>query len=136
MQTAPPPITILLVEDDAILQELYAERFARSGFLVLQAFDGMQALELVQTHSEITIVLLDLMLPKLSGFDVLAHIRQNMKNTTLPVIVVSALSDIDDQARSLQLGANEYITKGEVLPGTVIQKINQYALSVPRPAAQ
>jgi len=126
-----PVITLLLVEDDTILQELYHDRFVRSGFEVIQAFDGMQALEIIQQRKDITLVLLDLMLPKLSGFDVLMQIRGVMKNMTLPIIVVSALSDIDDQARALQLGANEYITKGEVLPGTVIEKINKYAVSMP-----
>jgi CheY-like chemotaxis protein len=122
-------VHILLVEDDTVLQELYFERFSRSGFTVFQAFDGEEAVALVRDNADIDIVLLDLMLPKLSGFDVLMTIRQQLKRTDLPVVVVSALSDIDDQARSLQLGANEYITKGEVLPGTVIEKINRYALT-------
>lgn len=127
------PIVILLVEDDSILQDLYFDRFSRSGFDVLQAFDGMQALELIEQRADITIVLLDIMLPKLSGFDVLAQVRQNPVHKNLPIVVVSALSDIDDQARALQLGANEYITKGEVLPATVIEKIHKHALSVQRP---
>jgi CheY-like chemotaxis protein len=134
LSPASPLITVLLVEDDVILQGLYYDRFVRSGFEVLQAFDGVEALEMIQKRPDIMLVLLDLMLPKLSGFDVLMHIRGMMHNATLPIVVVSALSDIDDQARALQLGANEYITKGEVLPGTVIEKIHKYALSVQRPA--
>lgn len=128
-------MTLLLVEDDKILQELYYERFVQAGFTVIQAFDGMQALDKLDTHPEIKLVLLDLMLPKLSGYDVLAHIKQDAETRNIPVIIVSALADVDDQARGLQLGAAEYITKGEMLPAAVIEKIKQYVLSVPRDAA-
>jgi len=129
----PHQISILLVEDDTVLQELYFDRFSRSGLQVYQAFDGQEAIDMIQQHQDIDLILLDLMLPKLSGFDVLMHVRKTMQ-LTLPVVVVSALSDIDDQARSLQLGANEYITKGEVLPSTVIEKIHRYASQQPAAA--
>ncbi len=133
---APDPalqdITILLVEDDKILQELYFERFIQAGFTVIQAFDGMQAIDKMDSHPEIKLVLLDLMLPRLSGYDVLAHIKQDADTRNIPVIIVSALADVDDQARGLQMGAADYITKGEMLPIAVIEKIKQYVLSVPR----
>ena len=133
-----PPVTehtILIVEDDKVLQELYYERFTSAGLTVLQAFDGLQALDMLETHNEIQLVLLDLMLPKMSGYDVLARIKHDAVTRDIPVIIVSALADVDDQARGLQLGASEYITKGEMLPGVVIEKIKQYVLSVPGPAA-
>lgn len=126
-------MTILLVEDDKVLQELYYERFTQAGFTVIQAFDGMQALDKLESYPEIQLVLLDLMLPRLSGYDVLAHIKQDADTRNVPVIIVSALADVDDQARGLQLGAAEYITKGEMLPAAVIEKIREYILSVPRP---
>ena len=124
------PVTILIVEDDQMLQELYLDRFTSAGLNVLQAFDGMEALEMIDQHPEVQLVLLDIMLPKISGYDVLAQVRHNPDHRRLPIIVVSALADIDDQARGLQLGANDYITKGEMLPGAIIDKIHQYALSV------
>jgi len=129
----PTEATILLVEDDPILQELYLERFASAGFRVLQATDGMQALEFLNTHPEVVLVLLDIMLPKLSGYDVLMQIRHNPQTAKLPVIVVSALADVDDQARGMQLGATDYITKGEMLPGAVIEKIKEYVYAIPQP---
>lgn len=131
----PTQATILLVEDDPILQELYTDRFMSAGFTVVQAFDGMQALDLMAEHSEIKLVLLDIMLPKLSGYDVLAQVKRHPEWKHIPVIIVSALADIDDQARGLQLGATDYITKGEMLPGAVIEKIKQYVLSIPGSAA-
>lgn len=127
--------TILIVEDDKVLQELYYDRFIAAGLTVLQAFDGLQALDRLDSHPEVQLVLLDLMLPKLSGYDVLAQLKRNADKRDIPVIIVSALADVDDQARGLQLGAAEYITKGEMLPGVVIEKIKQYVLSVPGTAA-
>jgi DNA-binding response OmpR family regulator len=122
---------ILIVEDDRVLQELYVDRFTAAGLKVLQAFDGEQAVAMMDEHTEVQLVLLDLMLPKLSGYDVLAQLKQRADKKDVPVIIVSALADIDDQAKGLQLGAAEYITKGEVLPGVVIDKIKQYVLSIP-----
>lgn len=129
-------MTILLVEDDKILQELYNERFVQAGFNVIQAFDGIQAIDKLDSYPGIQLVLLDLMLPRLSGYDVLAHVKQDAEMRNIPVIIVSALADVDDQARGLQLGAAEYITKGEMLPSAVIEKIKQYILSVPRNGIQ
>lgn len=123
---------ILLVEDDKVLQELYYERFSTAGFNVVQANDGVEALEQLEAHPEIQLVLLDIMLPKLSGYDVLARMKKDPAKAHIPVIIVSALADIDDQARGMQLGAVEYITKGEMLPGAVIDKIKQYVFSVSR----
>lgn len=128
--------TILIVEDDKVLQELYLERFSASGLMALQAYDGLEALDMLDEHAEIQLILLDLMLPKLSGYDFLAQLKRDKTKTHIPVIIVSALADMDDQARGLQLGAVDYITKGEMLPGAVIEKIKEYVLSVPRPADQ
>jgi len=124
--------TILIVEDERILQDLYQDRFADSGLTVLQAFDGQQGLDIVEEHPEIKLILLDLMLPKVSGYDFLAQLKRNPERRNIPVIIVSALADVDDQARGLQLGAADYITKGEMLPGAVIEKIKSYVLSIPR----
>jgi DNA-binding response OmpR family regulator len=124
--------TILLVEDDKVLQELYIDRFTQAGLQVIQAFDGMQALDRLNENPQIQLVLLDIMLPKMSGYDVLAQMKRNANMRNVPVIIVSALADIDDQARGMQLGAAEYITKGEMLPSAVIDKIKHYVLSVSR----
>ena len=120
--------TILVVEDDKILQELYFDRFVASGLTVLQAFDGQEALDMVPQHPEIQLVLLDVMLPKYSGYDVLSQIKKDPASKHLPVIIVSALGDIDDQARGLQLGADDYITKGDMLPGAVVEKIKSFLM--------
>lgn len=117
--------TIILVEDNPILQELYAERFGLAGITVLQAFDGQQALDVAEEHPEANLVLLDLMLPVMSGFDVLAQLKRNPATRHIPVIIVSALAEVGDRAKGLQLGAIDYITKGDVLPMTVIDRITK-----------
>lgn len=127
-----PQPTILLVEDDQTLQELYLDRFSREGLTVVQAFDGLEALDMLDQHPEVQLILLDLMLPKLSGYDFLAQLKRDPSKAQVPVIIVSALADVDDQARGLQLGAVDYITKGEMLPSAVIEKVKDYVLSVSR----
>lgn len=127
------PLTLLLVEDDPVLQELYSESFREAGFTVLQAVDGEEAVEMIDAQPEVAIVLLDLMLPKVSGYDVLTHIRQT-RGHKFPILIVSALADISDQARALQLGATEYVTKGDMPPSHVIDLLKKYAVLVPRPA--
>jgi DNA-binding response OmpR family regulator len=129
---APKPgiLTMMLVEDEPTLQELYSERFIQEGFAVISAKDGEEAISQLEAHPEINLVILDLMLPKISGFDVLNYIKHHPQTSHLPVIIVSALADIDDQARGLQLGATDYITKGEMLPADVIAKIKGYALKI------
>jgi DNA-binding response OmpR family regulator len=130
------PAKILLVEDDRILQELYLDRFIAAGFNVVQAFDGQEALDLLKENPDTQLILLDIMIPKVSGYDVLSTVKGNPDTKHIPVIIVSALGDIDDQARGLQLGASDYITKGGILPGAVVEKIKTYVLSLPGPAQQ
>lgn len=136
MSNDTPVVKILLVEDDRVLQELYVDRFMSAGFQVIQAFDGEQALDLLDENPDVNLVLLDIMIPKMSGYDVLSHIKRDPNTKFIPVIIVSALGDIDDQARGLQLGADDYITKGEMLPGAVVEKIKQYVLSLPGPEGE
>ncbi|MEI6478429.1 MAG: response regulator [bacterium] len=136
MADQPTPAKILLVEDDRILQELYLDRFIGAGFNVVQAFDGQQALDQLAAHPDTQLILLDIMIPKISGYDVLSMVKADPATKHIPVIIVSALGDIDDQAKGLQLGASDYITKGGILPGAVVEKIKQYVLSLPGPAQQ
>ena len=122
---------LLLVEDDQVLQELYLERFQIAGFNVIQAFDGEEALEMLKKHPNTNMILLDIMLPKLSGFEVLERVRNQPALKDLPIIVVSALADLEDHERAIKLGATDYITKGEMLPGGIIDKIKQLLTDVP-----
>ena len=107
--------TILLVEDDTTLAETLAYNLEREGYTVIRAGDGMAALELART-ADPDIVVLDVMLPRLDGFSVCRMLR---KESSIPVIMLTARQDEVDRIAGLELGADDYLTKpfsvGELL---------------------
>ncbi|MEN6463392.1 MAG: response regulator transcription factor [Syntrophomonas sp.] len=98
---------ILLVEDEKKLRDMVNQHLSQEGFIVAQAADGLEALQIWQDIKP-DLLVLDLMLPKLSGWEVLKKIRQ--KNNT-PVIALTARADEVDKLLGLELGADDYITK-------------------------
>jgi DNA-binding response OmpR family regulator len=105
--TAPLQAKILVVEDEVDISELVATTLAAEGFAVVQAANGMEAMERLDKDAP-DLVVLDLMMPVISGLEVLQHIRQ--KGNT-PVILLTALESEDNRVRGLQLGADDYIVK-------------------------
>ncbi len=101
---------LLVVDDVADNRVVLARRFQRRGFEIVEAEDGEQALSLIEQHV-FDVVLLDAMMPGLSGNDVLGRIRAKYSAAVLPVIMVTARTESENVVESLQLGANDYITK-------------------------
>jgi len=101
---------ILVVEDEPDIQELICYHLAKEGFITLKASDGEAALSCVE-HDKPDLVLLDLMLPGVSGIDVLKTIRFTWNLPGLPVIIVSARTDESDIITGLELGADNYLPK-------------------------
>lgn len=114
--------TILIVEDDKFLRELIAQKLSREGFGVLEAVDGEQGIEQIREKKP-DLVLLDLILPGMDGFDVLAKIKEEPTLAAIPVVILSNLGQRDDIERGLQLGAKDYLIKAHFTPGEVIDKI-------------
>jgi diguanylate cyclase (GGDEF)-like protein len=108
-ETNPTP-RILIVDDVADNRIVLARRFQRRGFAVVEADDGRQALRLIEEQT-FDVVLLDAMMPGLDGAEVLRRIRTARSATVLPVIMVTAKAESENVVESLQLGANDYITK-------------------------
>ena len=102
---------ILIVEDDADLANLTTHWLERAGYSVQHAGDGAAALKMLSGDPLPTLVLLDLMLPKIDGFEVLRRIRASGRTKTLPVVVVTSFSRDKDAARAREIGANDYIVK-------------------------
>jgi diguanylate cyclase (GGDEF)-like protein len=101
---------ILIVDDVAENREVLSRRFARQGFEIAEAVDGYQALERIGADA-FDLVLLDVMMPGLDGFEVLEQLRQQYGPATLPVIMVTACAQNTDVVKALSLGANDYVTK-------------------------
>ncbi len=104
------PATILVVDDLPANRDLMGRRLERSGFRVLSAASGPEALELLRT-SPVDLVLLDIMMPGMTGLDVLRSVRTTRSTAALPVVMVTAKTDSEDVVEALSLGANDYVTK-------------------------
>lgn len=101
---------LLVVDDDKDIVETLQKRLIQEGYEVAVAFDGEEALTKVKTDNP-DIVLLDLMLPKLNGFEVLKEIRERFKDKWRPVIIISAKNDLESIKTSYGLEADHYLTK-------------------------
>ena len=102
---------ILIVEDDEDLVRLSTHWLEREGYEVEHAPDGETALEILKHEPLPALVLLDVMLPKIDGFELLRRIRTDRRTKTLPVVMVTSFSRDRDAARGRELGANDYIVK-------------------------
>jgi len=117
--------TILLAEDDQFLQRMYATKLEQSGLLVVTASDGAKALELVKKKKP-DLLVLDILMPKKDGFEVLQAVRADPSLKNVPVIVLTNLGEPDDVKRARKLGANDYLIKAHFLPSEVMHVIQKY----------
>jgi diguanylate cyclase (GGDEF)-like protein len=102
--------TLLLVDDEAMNRDALSRRLARRGYTVLTAESGAAALEMVGAH-RVDAVLLDVMMPGMSGLETLRRLRESRSVSDLPVIMVTAKDRTEDVVEALDLGANDYVTK-------------------------
>ncbi|MEO5798455.1 MAG: ATPase, T2SS/T4P/T4SS family [Gemmatimonadales bacterium] len=112
--------TILLADDDAQMRRLLRTVLEREGFKVIEATDGLETLEAIDTQG-IDLVLLDHDMPRLTGLGVLEELRAAMATSTLPVIMLTARTD-DTESQALELGAQDYLTK-PVQPRSLVARV-------------
>lgn len=118
--------SILIVEDDPVLLKMYTEKFTFEGFNVLNARDGEEALQIALSDEKIDIILLDIMLPKMSGTDFLENLRKKPKGKELPVIALTNLAEEEERQKAMNLGVKEYLVKAMQTPEQVVGKIKKY----------
>ncbi|MFA5135067.1 MAG: response regulator [Patescibacteria group bacterium] len=121
-------VNVLLVEDDSFLAGMYVTKLELEGFEVRVAADGEKALKLA-AEAVPDIVLLDIILPKMSGFDVLADLKQSAATKNTPVILLTNLGQRDDVQKGIELGAADYLIKAHFMPSEVIDKIKKVTSS-------
>jgi len=117
-------IKILLVEDDVFLLNMYAEKFRRESFDVFVADNGIKALKVANEELP-AIILLDLILPKMDGFEVLRELKKNPALVNVPVILLTNLSQKDDINRGMELGAVDFLIKAHFMPSEVVNKVKK-----------
>ena len=113
---------ILLVEDDETLAEVYKQRLELEGFDVNLVNNGEDALATALKFRP-DLVLLDVMMPKLNGFDVLDIMRQTPETRNVHIIMLTALSQPKDEQRAKDLGADDFLIKSQVVIGDVVERI-------------
>jgi DNA-binding response OmpR family regulator len=113
---------ILIVEDDKFLRELIVQKLIKEGYETSEAVDGEQGIKKVKEERP-DLVLLDLILPGIDGFEVLSQKKEDPSIVNIPVIVLSNLGQKEDVERGLKLGAVDYLIKAHFTPGEIIEKI-------------
>lgn len=116
---------ILLVEDDTALSSVYKSRMELEGFEVREVSNGELALSAALEFKP-DIILLDAMMPKISGFDVLDIIRNTKETESIKVVMLTALSQPKDKERAETLGVDDYLVKSQVVIGDVVAKIKHH----------
>lgn len=101
-------IKILVVDDESRMRKLVRDFLVREGYVVLEAGDGMEAMDIFYEDKDIALVILDVMMPKMDGWQVCREIREHSK---VPVIMLTARSDERDELQGFELGVDEYISK-------------------------
>lgn len=116
---------ILLVEDDPFIADIYKKKFESSGFEVLNITNGKSVLKVVE-EEHFDIILLDLVIPEMSGLEVLQELRGPRYPTDLKIVIFSNLSNPEDREKAVKLGANGFISKTEFSPSQVVEEVNRY----------
>lgn len=116
--------TILVVEDEGLLRELMAEKLRFEGFNTIEASDGDEGLAVaLKEHPDL--IVLDLLMPKMGGMEVLRHLREDEYGRGIPVIIVSNLSGKEDIAEGAEKGAVEYLIKANFSLDEIVDKIKE-----------
>ena len=115
---------IFIIEDDPFLSEMYAAKFSQSGFRVEMAIDGEKGLEKIKT-SKPDLILLDIVLPKMDGFEILKKVKEDSQLKKIPIILLTNLGQKNEVEKGLALGADEYIIKAHFTPTAVVAKVKE-----------
>ena len=116
---------ILLVEDDEMLSQVYRSRLEIEGFDVKEVYNGEDALSAAISFKP-DIILLDAMMPRISGFDVLDILRNTPETANIAIIMLTALSQPRDKERAESLGVDDYLVKSQVVIGDVVARVKKH----------
>ena len=116
--------TILVVEDDKLLGKTVCGYLEKSGYDVYWAQSAEQAYEALESQ-EAELILLDIMMPEIDGFEVLKELRQSQKWKSVPIVVLTNLSGTNEMDRAMNLGATDYIVKSNIELSDLVEKIKR-----------
>ena len=115
---------ILLVEDDILLSKLLSKKLADNNADVSRALDGEEAISMIKNNPKFDLVLLDIMLPKVDGFQVLEAIRADEDKKATIVVILSNLGQKNDIERGVSLGAKKFLVKAILSPDDIVEEVD------------
>jgi len=114
--------TILFIEDESALQKTFGEVLGQEGYKIIPALDGETGLKLAKTKNP-DLILLDLILPKIHGFDVLKKLKETEETKNIPVIILTNLEEVGDINKALEMGVTTYLVKAQYSLEEVVEKV-------------
>ncbi len=118
-------MTFFIAEDDPLMIRLYERAFKLAGHEIIVAKDGDEALLVIgKMEQKPAVIILDVMMPKVSGFDVLARLKQDEATKNIPVVMLTNLAGEDDKQKGLSLGAVDYMIKSDFSPEDVVKRVS------------
>jgi len=118
------PKTILFIEDESSLQKTFRDLLGSEGYEIISALDGETGLRLAKTKN-LDLILLDLILPKVHGFEILKELKTDPKTKEIPIIVLTNLEGMGDVEKAIELGATTYLVKAQYTLEEVVEKIKK-----------
>lgn len=115
---------ILFIEDESALQKTFGDLLEQEGYEMISALDGEIGLRLAKREDP-DLILLDLILPKVHGFEVLKKLKQDPETENIPIIILTNLEGMEDVERALELGATTYLVKADYKLEEVLEKIRK-----------
>ncbi|MFA5994019.1 MAG: response regulator [Parcubacteria group bacterium] len=119
--------TIMVIEDDAFVMDIYQTKLSIEGFDVVGAENGMEALKKLEGGDFMPdLILLDILMPYVNGLEVLERIKKDERLNKIPIILLTNLSQKEEIGRGIELGANDYLIKSHFTPSEVLEKIRVF----------
>lgn len=112
----------MIVEDDSFVMDIYQTKLSQEGYTVIEARDGLDAMKKLEKEKP-DLILLDIIMPNMDGLEVLKKIKADEKFSSIPVILLTNLSQKEEINLGLGLGANDYLIKSHFTPSEVLEKI-------------
>jgi CheY-like chemotaxis protein len=120
--------SIMIVEDDSFVMDIYETKITKEGIDVVKAINGNEAIKKLEEGIRPDLILLDIIMPYMDGLEVLKKIKANSDLNTIPVVLLTNLSQKEEIQEGFDLGAKDYLIKSHFTPSEVMEKINKYLM--------
>jgi len=118
--------TIMIVEDDTFVMDIYETKIAKDGMNVISANNGMEAIKKLEEGAKPDLILFDILMPYMNGLEFLKKVKEDENLKNIPIVLLTNLSQKEEIQEGIGLGAKDYLIKSHFTPSEVMEKINKY----------